>query len=443
MKSSTLLACFCALIALPALLCSGQLAQAATYLHIGSLIDPEKQKRLRNQTVVVEDGRIVSVRAGFQSGNDSDEVIDLRNATAMPGLIDMHVHIASEQSPGRFVERFKLDPADRALQATVYAERTVMAGFTTVRDLGTQDGVSLALRRAVAAGTIVGPRIFTAGKSLATTGGHADPSNGLRRSLRGDPGPADGVINSPADARKAVRARYKEGADLIKITATGGVLSEAKSGQNPQFTVAEVTAIVATARDYGFKVAAHAHGVEGIKRAVLGGVDSIEHGTYMSDEVMALMKKRGTWYVPTIIAGRFVADKADVPGYFSDLVRPKAIAIGPQIQDTFARAYKAGVPIAFGTDSGVSAHGDNWKELVYMVEAGMPPMETLRAATVSAAELLGRADELGALRPGMIADLVATSGNPIRNIEAMGEIFFVMQNGNVLRNDPPEAAPAR
>ncbi|MFK7912698.1 MAG: amidohydrolase family protein [Pseudomonadales bacterium] len=432
-KSSTL----CTVVILLGALLVPSLPNAAIYVQAGKLIDPERRRTLKKQTIIIEGDRVVAVTAGYQTGDEQDEVIKLHKATVMPGLIDMHVHITSEQSPKRFADRFKLGPADVALEATGYARRTVMAGFTTVRDLGTQGGVSQALRRAIRKGTVVGPRIFTAGKSLATTGGHADPSNGLRASLRGDPGPAEGVINSPADARKAVRARYREGADLIKITATGGVLSEARSGENPQFTIAEVAAIVETARDYGYKVAAHAHGAEGMKRAILGGVDSIEHGTYMSDEVMKLMKERGTWYVPTIFAGRFVAEKADTPGYFSELVRPKAVAIGPQIQETFARAYKAGVPIAFGTDSGVSRHGDNWQEFVYMVEAGMPPMETIRAATVSAATLLGEQDQLGMLKKGMYADIIATSGNPIRNIEAMGDVFFVMQGGIVLRDDEP------
>ena len=297
----------------------------------------------------------------------------------MPGWLDMHVHIAGENSPNGRLETLTLDPADFALRSTVYAERTLLAGFTTVRDLGTTSALAQALRRAIIEGWVVGPRVFTAGKSLATTGGHADPSNGVNQRLARDPGPADGVINSPADAYKAVRARYKEGADLIKITATGGVLSQAKSGQNPQFTVEEIQAVVAAARDYGFKVAAHAHGAEGMKRAVIGGVDSIEHGTLMTDEVMRLMKRHGTYYVPTIIAGKFVAEKAATPGYFSEFVRPKAAAIRPMIQETFRRAYQSGVKIAFGTDSGVSPHGDNWKEFGYMIEVACRPWKRFAA----------------------------------------------------------------
>jgi len=361
-------------------------------------------------------------------------VIDLSNATVMPGWLDMHVHITSENNPHRRVEAFTRDPADFAFRSAVYAKRTLLAGFTTVRDLGAASGLAQALRRAINEGWVEGPRLYTAGKSLASTGGHADPSNGVNQRLATDPGAIDGVVNGVDDAYKAVRARYKEGSDLIKITATGGVLSQASSGQNPQFTIPEIEAIVAAARDYGFKVAAHAHGTEGMRRAVVGGVDSIEHGTYMSDEIMRLMKKRGTYYVPTIIAGKFVAEKAEIDGYFSELVRPKAIAIGPLIQETFARAYQAGVPIAFGTDTGVSAHGDNWQEFGYMIEAGMPPMAAIQSATVAAADLLGHSDELGSISPGKFADIIAVPGDPLTDVEQFGQVHFVMKGGVIYKN---------
>ncbi len=407
--------------------------EAATYIHAGRLVDVNAAEVLEAQTIIVEEDRIAGIEPRYVAPGAGDELIDLSDATVMPGWIDMHVHIASEQSPRRQVEAFTKDPADFAFRSVAYAERTLMVGFTTVRDLGTGHSLAQSLRDAIAEGWVVGPRIFTAGKSIATTGGHADSSNGRNRALAKDPGPIDGVINSVTDAYKGVRARYKEKSDLIKITATGGVLSQARSGQNPQFTVAEIEAIVTAARDYGFKVAAHAHGTEGMKRAVLGGVDSIEHGTYMSDEVMRLMKRRGTYYVPTIVAGRFVAEKAQVPGYFSELVRPKAAAIGPLIQATFARAYKAGVPIAFGTDTGVSPHGDNWKEFLYMVEAGMPAMEAIVSATVSAADLLGQTAELGSIEPGKLADIIATDGNPLTDTQAFGRVHFVMKGGAVFK----------
>ena len=251
--------------------------------------------------------------------------------------------------------------------------------------------------------------------------------------MRGDPGPAQGVVNGTRDAYEAVRSRYREGADLIKITATGGVLSQAKDGQNPQFTLEEVEAIVAAARDYGFKVAAHAHGAEGMKRAVLGGVDSIEHGTYMSDEVMELMKQRGTWYVPTIVAGDFVAEKARQPGYFSEVVRPKAAAIGPVIKSTFARAYASGVPIAFGTDSGVSPHGENWKEFGLMIDGGMSAMEAIQSATRSAAILLDEWERLGSIEAGKLADIIAVPGDPLSDSGQFGKVHFVMKGGRVFR----------
>ena len=411
-----------------AILVSGA-AWSETVIHAGKLVDSTSGEVLEAVTIVVDGERIRSVEAGYAGTAD----IDLTDAFVMPGWIDMHVHIGSQQSPNRFVEGFTLEPADQALRAVPYAERTLMAGFTTVRDTGTSHGLAQSIRRAVAEGHIAGPRIFTSGKSLATTGGHADPTNGVIGELRGDPGPVDGVVNGVDDAYKAVRARYKEGADLIKITATGGVLSQAKSGQNPQFTEREIAAIVAAAGDYGFRVAAHAHGTEGMRRAVAAGVHSIEHGTYMSGEVMELMKEKGTWYVPTIMAGMFVAEKAKVDGYFSEVVRPKAAAIGPVIADTFARAYRTGVKIAFGTDTGVSPHGENWKEFVLMVEGGMPAMEAILSATRSAAELLGEWENLGSIEAGKYADIVAVPGDPREDVEQFGRVHFVMKGGEVFK----------
>ena len=418
------------ILALAALAAAGVSAHAATVIHAGRLIDVDASEVLTERSIVIENDEIVAVEAGYVDG---DTVIDLRDATVMPGWIDMHVHIASQTSPDRQLESFTLDPQDSAYRSVPYAEVTLMAGFTTVRDLGTSHGLAQSLRDAIAQGHVIGPRIFTAGKSIATTGGHADPSNGRSRALAEDPGPMDGVVNSTDGAWKAVRARYKEGSDLIKITATGGVLSQAKSGQNPQFRVEEIEAIVAAARDYGFRVAAHAHGTEGMKRAVLGGVDSIEHGTFMTDEVIRLMKREGTWYVPTILAGRFVGEKAEEPGYFSEVVRPKAAAIGPKIQDTFARAYQAGVKIAFGTDTGVSPHGDNWREFGYMIESGMPAMEAIVSATRSAAELLDQSERLGSIAPGKLADVIAVPGDPLTDTSQFGKVHFVMKNGKVYK----------
>lgn len=410
-------------------------ALARTIVHAKTLIDGVRDKPSQKVSVVIEDDRIVDIRDGYLDPGPGDDLIDLTNHTVMPGLMDAHTHLMYQFSRKSYSEDFFMNPTDFALRSVVFAKRTLMAGFTTVRDVGDDGMVTVSLRKAIDAGHIVGPRIFTSGKAIGTTGGHADPTNGWRMDLRGDPGPEQGVINGPDDARKAVRQRYKDGADLIKITATGGVLSLAKSGQNPQFTSEELEAIVDAARDYGFAVAVHAHGTEGMKRAVEAGVTSIEHGTYMTDEIMRLMKERGTYYVPTIIAGVTVAERAQEDDFLPPIVRPKAAAIGPVIKDTFARAYKAGVKIAFGTDTGVSEHGENWKEFVLMVECGMPPMEAIQSATIEAARLLRIDDRLGSIEKGKIADLVAVEGNPLDDIGLMGKINFVMKAGVVYKSE--------
>ena len=412
-------------------------APAAEYvLHAGRLVDVNALQVLEKMSVVIKDNRISAVESGYKTPGAGQQLIDLKDCAVMPGLMDMHTHITSQHSPESYNEHFFMGPADYALRATVYAERTLLAGFTTIRDLGEEEpGVSVALRNAINKGYVKGPRIFTATLAIATTGGHADPSNGWRLDLMGDPGPAQAVINGPDEARKAVRQRYKEGADLIKLTVTGGVLSLAKNGQDPQFTEEELRAIVETAKDYDFTVAVHAHGTEGIKRAIRAGVTSVEHGTFMDDEAMQMMKDHGTWYVPTISAGKWVAMKAKEDGYFPDIVRPKAAAIGPQIQATFAKAYKAGVKIAFGTDTGVSPHGENANEFVYMVEAGMPAIEAIQAATRNAAMLLRKENDLGSIAPGKFADIVAVRGDPIRNIALMKDVAFVMKDGIIYKSD--------
>jgi len=409
-------------------------AHSATLIHAGRVIDGMGDAALTERTVVVDQGRIVAIEAGYRKPGTGDTVIDLRKSTLMPGLMDMHVHLTSEYSRTSELDRFKKDAPDVALDGAMFAERTLLAGFTTVRDLGDSFRASIALRNAVNGGKLPGPRIFASGKSIATTGGHADPTNGWADFLGGaEVGPLQGVINGPEQGAQAVRQRYKEGSDLIKITATGGVLSIAKNGLNPQFTEEEIRAIVATARDYGFKVSAHAHGPEGMKRAVRAGVDTIEHGTFMDDETIGLMKERGTWYVPTITAGRWVFDRSKEDGFFPTLVRPKAALVGPQIQGTFAKAYKAGVKILFGTDTGVSAHGDNAREFVLMVEAGMPAMAAIKSATSVTARFLEIDDRLGTVESGKIADLVAVPGDPLADITAMQRVHFVMKDGAVYR----------
>lgn len=410
-------------------------AHAATQtVDCGRLLDVQKGVWRERVSIVIENGSIVSVGPMTQAAGN----IDLSRHSCLPGLIDMHVHLTSETQPAvdAYRDRLAANPADMAYRSVKYAERTLMAGFTTVRDLGASDNLNISLKRAIAAGEVPGPRMFTAGKSLATTGGHADPTNNLSHFLSekiGTPGPTEGVLNSPEEARQAVRTRYKDGADLIKVTATGGVLSQAASGHNSQYTEDELRAVVSTAKDYGFRVAAHAHGAEGMKRALRVGVDSIEHGTLMDDEVIALFQKGGGWYVPTISAGRYVADKAKEPNYYSALVRPKAAAIGPQLQATFGRAYKAGVKIAFGTDAGVFPHGDNAKEFGYMVEAGMTPADAIRSATVNAAILLDQPKRLGAIDAGFAADIIAVEGDPLQDVKVLEQVKFVMKDGVVYK----------
>ena len=408
---------------------------AADYLlHVGSLVDVEKLKVYKNQSVRISGNKIIAIEKGFIKKFDSETLLDLKNKTLMPGLMDMHVHLSGEINKKSYSERFFMSNADFALRGSVFAKRTLDAGFTTVRDLGDlAPGVVVSLRKAIERGYIQGPRIYAAGKSIATTGGHADPTNGVRSELMGDPGPKDGVINGPEEAMKAVRQRYKEGSDVIKLTVTGGVLSLAKSGSNPQFTQEELNAIVKAAKDYDFVVAVHAHGAEGMKRAVLAGVDSVEHGTYMTSEVMRLMKKKGTYYVPTITAGKWVAEKAAIDGYYPDIVQPKAAAIGPVIQSTFAKAYKKGVKIAYGTDAAVFPHGLNGREFKYMFEAGMPAIETIQSATLNTAKLLRIEDKLGSIKIGKLADLVAVDGDPLTDLGMMENVSFVMKDGVIIK----------
>lgn len=404
-----------------------------TYILCGKLVDTKNGKIQSKKTIVVYKNKIVNVFNGYvQPKSKTDKIINLKNKVVLPGLIDMHVHIEGEHSPKTRLNKYILNEADVAFNAVGHAKTTLLSGFTTVRDLG-GTGVNISLAKAIKAGKVPGPRIFTAGKSLATTGGHADPTNGSSRKLIGNPGPKEGVVNSVEDAKKAVRQRYKNGADCIKITATGGVLSVAKSGDNPQFTIEEVKAICETARDYGMHVAAHAHGDEGMQRAIIGGVKTIEHGTYMSDKTMELMKKHNAYLVPTITAGKEVEEKAKVKGFYPEIVVPKALAVGPQIQGTFARAYKKGVGIAFGTDAGVFEHGKNGKEFRYMVEAGMPAMETIQSATITNAKILKMENEIGQIKKGFFADIIAVNDDPTKKISTMENVVFVMKNGKVYK----------
>ena len=405
-----------------------------TYIYTTSYVDVLNLKVINNSTIVIDGSTIAAINKGFTKIPDDSVLIDLRGYTLMPGLMDMHVHFGQEylsksERPG------KVERETAAIMATQHAYKTLKAGFTTVRQVGDSGMVAISLRDAINASHVIGPRIFTSGKSIATTGGHADPTNGMASGAYIYPTAEDGVINGPYDAYAAVRQRYKDGADGIKLTVTGGVLSVAKSGDNPQFTAEEVVSVVRAAKDYGMWVAVHAHGAEGMKRAVIAGVDSVEHGTFMTEEVMDLMIKNGTYYVPTISAGEFVAEKAKIDNYFPDIVRPKAASVGPQIAATFAKAYKRGVKIAFGTDAGVQAHGTNWREFVYMSENGMPAIETIKAATIETAKLLSIDMTHGSITVGKVADLVAVKGNPLNDMNLMQNISFVMKGGENVFSD--------
>ena len=409
------------------------LINAKTVIHAGYLFDTEKGNLEPEISIIVDNDKIVDVIEGYVAPDPDDQYIDLTGYYLLPGLIDMHVHLTNRSSNRAYLERTTLNPADYAIRATKNAEITLFSGFTTVRNLGDSDGITISLRNAINQGITDGPRIYSSGKTITSTGGHGDSTNSLNNALTSDLGPAEGVINGKDDALKAVRHRYKENADLIKITATGGVLSNAKDGQNPQLTLEEIEAVVSAAKDYGFKVAAHAHGSEGIKRATRAGVDSIEHGTLMDREGAALMRERGTYYVPTLLAGNWVAEKALIKDYYPPFVEKKALEIGPKLQATFSMAHQAGVKIAFGTDSGVSPHGENAKEFKLMVEGGMSEKDAILTATIIAADLLGETERLGSIAKEKYADIVAVSENPLEDITILESIDFVMKGGKVIK----------
>ncbi len=415
-------------------LCTCTINAQITHIHCGKLIDGKSDKVMNEMTIIIDGKEIQEVKKGYTTPPRGTNVISLKDKTVLPGLMDMHVHMESIYDKNAYLNRFIMNEADIAYRSVEFAEITLMSGFTTVRDLG-GSGVNVSLQKAIVRGFVDGPRIYTAAKSIAITGGHADPTNGAKKDLLDYPGPDQGVADGPDECRKAVRQQVKNGADLIKITATGGVLSVARDGKRPQFTLEEIQAIVETANDFGIKVAAHAHGDEGMYRAVEGGVASIEHGTMMSERTMDLMIKKGTYYVPTITAGWSVADSARIEGYFPAVVTPKALEIGPKIQDTFTKAYKRGVKIAFGTDAGVFPHGKNAMEFQYMVEGGMKPMETIKSATMECAKLLGVEDKLGSIEKGKLADIIAVDENPIDNIKTMMNVEFVMKEGKVYKNN--------
>jgi imidazolonepropionase-like amidohydrolase len=404
-----------------------------TLIYCGNLLDMTSNSPRTNVTIIVEKNKITAVQNGFTALQATDKVVDLKNKFVMPGLIDMHVHIEGETNRDLYIKKYQSREADVAYEAHKAAQTTLMAGFTTVRDLG-GSGVNISIRNAINRGIITGPRIFTAGKIISTTGGHGDPTSALSPIYTPtDDRFMDGVIDSYDEARKAVRQRYKDGSDFIKITATGGVTSVTKNGKAPHFMEDELRGVIETAKDYSFHVAAHAHGAEGMKRALRAGVTTIEHGTLMDDECIALFKEKGAYLVPTITAGKTVADSAKIRGYYPAMVAAKAREVGEQIQITFGKAYKAGVKIAFGTDAAVFPHGYNAKEFQYMTEVGMPMIEALMAATVTNAKILEMSDQLGTIEPNKLADIIAVDSNPLNDPKVMMHITFVMKDGVVYK----------
>lgn len=416
------------------------LAQAAppavTVVHCPSLFDSEKGAMLGPTSVFISGDKFDRIESGTQSPSGAT-IVDLSGVTCLPGLIDDHVHLDDQFGKNTYQEAAHINFANLVLRSTLYARRTLLAGFTTVRNVGDSDYDTVALRNEIAAGTVVGPRIFTAGPAISTTGGHADHTNGLSLDLQGDPGPTQSIFNGPDEARKVVRLHYKEGADLIKAMPSGGVMDLGTNGSGPQMTEEEIKAIVDTAHDYGMKVAVHAHGAEAIRRSVVAGVDSVEHGTFMDDQDIQLMKEHGTFYCPTVYTAVYVTEQAK-KGAYPPAVTAKALIVGPQIMATVTRAYKGGVKFAYGTDAGVYPHGQNWEDFIYLVKAGLPPAYTLQMATMNAAQLLGHQDEVGSVSAGKYADLVAVPGNPLDDISVMSKVNFVMKAGVIYKRDGKE-----
>ncbi|MFZ4166551.1 amidohydrolase family protein [Brevundimonas sp. NPDC058933] len=406
--------------------------QPTTFVQVGRLLaDPASGQVLRDKTLVIRGNQVVEIRDGFVGDGN---VVDLRSAFVLPGLIDSHVHLTGQQSPTSRMDEVTQSNAAQAMVGARYARRTLNAGFTTVADLGASNESIFALRDAVRRGDVPGPRIIASGSAVSVHGGHGD-ANGYREDILHLMSP-ESVCSGVEDCMRAVRLQVRSGADIIKITATGGVLSNTAAGLAQQFSEDELAAIVASAHRMGRQVTAHAHGVDGINAFLKAGGDSIEHGTYLDDESMRLFKTHNAWLVPTLMAGDYVARIAASPdNFFTPAQTAKALEAGPKMLDMARRAHAGGVRIAFGTDTGVSAHGDNAQEFALLVRAGLTPLEAIQSATVGAAEHLKISNEAGRLAPGMPADLIAVSGDPLSDVTELERVRFVMKSGQVFRQD--------
>ena len=398
-------------------------------IHAGHVLAVPGEGYLTQQTILIEDGRIVSVTPGYKT-HKKYPVIDMKKAYVLPGLIDSHVHITGETSPTERIEAFEDSDVDVAFKGAAFALTTLKAGFTTVQDVGGPNDSVFGLRDAIARGAVPGPRLRASGSSVAITGGHGDINGYSAQVMAALTGSS--ICNGADDCRRAVRQQIKEGADVIKITATGGVLSNTAAGLEQQFSDDELAAIVEAAHAMGRQVTAHAHGKSGVDAALRAGVDSIEHGTYLDTESIALFKEKGATLVPTVLAGATVTGWTNEP-WLPAPSRAKAAIVGPLMLDMLRRAHEGGVNVAFGTDTGVSRHGDNAKEFALMVEAGFTPEEAIRAATVVAAEHVEMENEIGTLEKGKYADLIAVTKDPLKNIKELEDVDFVMKGGEIIK----------
>jgi len=428
MKTMTFAALAAVLLVPPAAAQDAPAAAGATYIHAGRLLaDPASGRVETGKTLVVEGGRIAAIRDGFVG---EGRVIDLRDAFVMPGFIDSHVHLTFESGPTSRIDAVTKSTTDQAFDGVVFAGRTVRAGFTTVVDLGSDPEAINALRDAIAAGKVTGPRVIAAG-GVAAHGGHGDV-HGYRQEII-DLFRSPTLCSGADDCARAVRVAVQQGADIIKTASTGGVMSNTAAGLGQQMSDAELVAIVETAHRLGRKVAAHAHGTDGVNAALRAGVDSVEHGTYIDPESIRLFKAKGSYLVPTLLAGDTVSQQAETADWMPAPVRAKARTVGPLMVDALRRAHQGGVRIAFGTDSAVSKHGENAREFALMVKAGLTPLDAIRAATVWGAAHIGLEGEIGSLAAGKAADIVAVRGDPLADVTALETVDFVMKGGAVVR----------